>query len=86
VLGVVVGLVNALVALGLVRALARPGDVGWYGYEPMPRRYSDYLPASRVNGWGLLAGVVVVIVLANVVLAVLFAFFRQRRRQRGMRV
>ncbi|HVI16945.1 MAG TPA: hypothetical protein VM712_01115 [Gaiellales bacterium] len=56
-LGSVIGLVNAGLAISLAWWFGRPpggfgsGDFGFYSYTPMPRRYADYLPASSTPGW-----------------------------------
>lgn len=79
VLGSVLGLLNSALVLVLVWALEPPTEFGWYAYSPMPRRYSDYLPASRVHGWTAVALVAVALTLANALIVGVWSLVRKRR-------
>ena len=81
-LGATLGVINVSVMLAMDRMVGRSGEVGWYSYSPMPRRYSDYLPPDHiVNGRVALALVLAVLIVVNsiAVMAYLKAHDRVRR-------
>ena len=80
-LGGVLGLLNAAIALFGAHLLSRRGIYGWYAYSPMPSRYSDYLPSGGPHGWGAVAIVVATFVVVNAAVVVGFVAYDRRRRR-----
>jgi heme/copper-type cytochrome/quinol oxidase subunit 1 len=65
--------------LALAWLFRGPSEFGWYSYSPMPRRYSDYLPADHaVSGWAAVVTVVAALVAVNVVAALGYTLLRRR--------
>jgi heme/copper-type cytochrome/quinol oxidase subunit 1 len=78
--GVALGATNAAAVLVLAWLFRGPSEFGWYAYSPMPRRYSDYLPADHaVSSWATVLTVVAVLVAVNVAAAVGYTLLRGRK-------
>ena len=81
-MGASLGVINVSLMLAMDRMLGRSGDVGWYSYSPMTRRYSDYLPPDHiVNGRLALALVLAVLVVVNSVAVVAYLKVHDRGRR-----